>query len=538
MADATRSIEAGRRAYEAAEWGTAFDRLSSARRELTVDDLALLARCAWLLSRVPETLELSEELFHRYRAEDRTADASMTALLLALIWVTRGEPSVGSGWLSRARRLLADVPESPPHGYLAYLDAMIALHFGGAPDDGIRRLRELTERFRDPALEAFEITASGLADLRSGQTDRGFARLDEAMLPVIAGQIPMEWAGDIYCTVIHVCHELADFQRMSDWTSATERWCAQFASEGIYGGICRVHRLELRGARGEWADVEAELIAESEAMLPASAWIAGEGFYQLGEIRRLRGDSAGARAAYAAARDAGVDPQPGEALLLLADDRPDEAWAALIASLHPRDRVARVRLLRAGVEVGIAAGRLAEIDELYRELREAATEYGTPGFIAWAAHAGGMLALSRGDVPAALAALQSAATAFRRDRQPYETARVLLWMSRAHAAAGQASLAERDRTEAHDILTRLGALDETTPAAGSGVGPLTAREAEVLEHVASGGSNREVAARLFISERTVGRHLANVYVKLGVGSRTAAAAWWRDNSPPGRLRQP
>lgn len=531
MADAMDAIEAGRRAYSAGDWNTAFDLLDSQRATLSVDDLALLARCAWLLARVRETLDLSEEIFRRYEAEDRQVDAAMTALLLGLLWVTRGEVSVGSGWIARARRLLSDLPDGPAHGYLAYLDAVVSLEFGREADDSVLRLGELSSRFRDPALESLALAVRGLADLRRGETTRGFASLDEAMLPVIAGHVPAEWAGDIYCTVIHVCHELADFQRMEDWTRATEQWCTQFASEAIYRGICRVHRLELRGARGEWADVEAQLVDESTKLLAGNVWVAGEGFYQLGEIRRRRGDDDGAREAYAAARDSGIDPQPGEALLLLGEGRADEAWTSLAASLQGRDRVSRVRLLRAGVEIGIAAGRETDAAALGRELREAAADYGSPGFAAWSAHADGMLALSEGRIGDALTALQAAASAFRRDRQPYEAARVLALMSRAHADAGDAALAARDRAESHAILARLGALDDTTSGSTAGVGPLTAREAEVLECVAEGASNRDVATRLFISEKTVGRHLANIYVKLGVGSRTAAAAWWRDRSP-------
>ena len=536
MLETVSTIESGRQAYAAAEWSAAYERFASVRPALGVDDLALLARCAWLLSRIPEALELSEELFAGYRDEDRAADAASTALLLALLWITRGEASVGSGWLNRARRLLSELPDSAQHGYLAYIDAMVALQFGGAAEEPLRRLSEIAERFNDPALDALELAASGLADVRRGATDRGFARLDEAMLPVIAGRVPVEWAGDIYCTVIHVCHQLGDFARMTDWTSATERWCRQFASEAVYRGICRVHRLELRGAHGDWSDVEAELVTESQALLPSSAWVAGEGFYQLGEIRRVRGDDSGAREAYAAARDAGIDPQPGEALLMLKDGRIEDAWTALSASTQARERVARVRLLRAGVEIGIAAGRITEAEELAAQLRQAAKEYRSPGFAAWAAHAEGMLALNRGSAHQALAALQSAAAAFRLGRQPYETARVLLAMARAHALAGERALADRDLAEARGILGRLGAVDGTAPTQPDptpvrAVGPLTAREGEVLACVATGASNRDAAAQLFISEKTVGRHLANIYVKLGVGSRTAAAAWWREHTP-------
>lgn len=531
MPEGAGTIEAGRLAYAAADWSSAYAQLNALRATLDVDDLALLARSAWFLAQVRESIELSEEVFRRYRDDDRLAAAAETALLLSLLWFARGSMSVMSGWMSRARTLLATLPDGPGHGYLAYLDGMYEVLVEGRPaPTSLVRLQELARTLRDPALDALGLTIAGVTDLRHGEVARGFARLDEAMLPVIAGQVPAEWGGDIYCTVIHVCHELADFQRMADWTSATERWCTQFASEAIYPGICRVHRLELRGAHGEWDDAEAQLATESRALLDGNAWVAGEGFYQLGEILRRRGDHRGALEAYAATRAAGIDPQPGEALLAFTEGRASEAWGMLTASLQGRDRVARVRLLRAGVEVALATGRMPDAAALAGELREAAADYRSRGFLAWSAHADGMLALGQGRPAEALTSLQEAATLLRRDRQPYETARVLEWIAQAHEADGRPGAAQRARAEAAETFARLGVRPPPAPAAGNG--PLTAREAEVLECVAAGASNRDVAARLFISEKTVGRHLANIYVKLGVGSRTAAAAWWREQGGP------
>jgi DNA-binding NarL/FixJ family response regulator len=71
-------------------------------------------------------------------------------------------------------------------------------------------------------------------------------------------------------------------------------------------------------------------------------------------------------------------------------------------------------------------------------------------------------------------------------------------------------------------------LGTTRPPAG-----LTDREVEVLRLVAAGQSNARVAAELVLSERTVARHLSNIFTKLGVGSRTAAAAWAHEHGVVG-----
>ena len=490
-----------------------------------------MARAAWWLIRIPESIALAEEVFHGYCELDRHADAAMTALELSLRWLIKGDMTVGTAWLNRGRRILSDLPEGPANAYLLYIEASVDMMNGDDMWAGghIEQLAELAERYPQPAVQSLSMAVRGVAELRQGATARGFALLDEAMLPVLAGGIAAEWAGDVYCTIIHVCHELADFRRMEDWTRATETWCSQFGSEAIYTGICRVHRLELRSVRGDWSDVEELLTQESGRLMSSNPWVAGEGFYQLGEIRRLRGDAEGARAAYELARSAGIDPQPGEALLALSRGDASGARAAIDESLAGRDRVARVRLLRAAVEIALANGDRPMAEAFADELRASTDHYDSSGFRAWLAHAEGMLAVADREPARAIEALRRAETAFRTDRQPYELARVLLLAGDAHDLAGDARAAAAARSRGEGILARLrgpvpqhpASVPATVPA-----GPLTPREAEVLTLVAEGAANREVAARLFISEKTVGRHLANIYVKIGVGSRTAAAAWW------------
>ncbi|WP_214467568.1 helix-turn-helix transcriptional regulator [Microbacterium flavescens] len=530
MLDPASSLAAGRQAYAASDWSGALAGLSAAREDapLDADDVAAMARAAWWLGRMPDSLAFAEEAFRGFLETDRNVDAAMTALQLGLLWITRGDLTIGNAWVHRARRLLADEPDGPAHAYLAYLDASLALMFQATVDwdEHVDRLADLARRFPDPAVEALALAGRGLAALRSDDSARGFALLDEAMLPVLAGRLPAEWAGDIYCTVIHVSHELAEFRRMEEWTRATERWCEQFGSESIYTGICRVHRMELRSDRGEWTDAEDSIVRECADLAGGNPWVAGEGFYQLGELRRRRGDRAGAREAYALARASGIDPQPGEALLLLEEGDAIGARTLLTLSLAERDALARVRLLRAAVEVALACGDSAGAASAANELRQAADRFASAGFATWSAHADGMVALAAGDHASALAALRRAEASFRGDRQLYELARVLLLEARAHEKAGDAAAAGAARDHARGILDRLGARVEEGVARAPAEGPLTPREREVLALVAEGAGNREVAQGLYISEKTVGRHLANVYLKIGVGTRTAAAAWW------------
>jgi DNA-binding NarL/FixJ family response regulator len=542
MTDDSAVLGQARAAYRSHEWQRARDAFDRAAVSAPLDgrDLRDLAACHWWLGEAGECLERLDEAFRRFRVEGADEDAARTALLIALLRITRADLTVGRAWLGRARRLLEALPDGAPHAYLAYLETSMGFDETGDQwsAQGVARMGELARELDDPAVGALSAVVSGMHAVRAGDTAEGFAQLDEAMLCVVSGEVEPAWAGDVLCTTIHACHELADYRRMADWTRATEAWSTEYGSDAVYAGVCRVHRLELRSAAGDWPGAEKELARTSAQLEASDAWVAGAGWYQLGELRRLRGDADGAREAFALSRASGVDPAPGEALLELDSGRPDRAWAVLTAALAARDRLGRVRMLRAGVRIALARADSEAASSFLTELDDAARVYGTDGFRAWTDHARGMCALHRSDPEAASASLHSALDRFRRLGQRWEQAHVLAWIAAAHDALGEPHSAAQVRAEAAAILGGLGAhpIEVVLPAAAEPAGPLTARENEILALVAQGLSNRAIADRLFISEKTVGRHLANVYLKLSVSSRTAAAAWWHEQAAGGGIR--
>ncbi|WP_136707241.1 LuxR family transcriptional regulator [Agromyces sp. H66] len=532
-------LSTARAAYERGDWHAAYQNLEHARSrsELSTADLDLLGSATWWVGNVKDSLELSEDVYHRYQHDGNLARAAMKALNLGLLWFIRGDLVIASGWANRARRILKDLEESAEHGYLIYLDASIDLYLGVTGDpagDNLRpvreaatRLHDLGRRLRAPQLTSLGLVLAGLVDIRDGDPAAGFAQLDEAMLPVLAGQMPPEWAGDVYCTVIHACHDVADLSRMRAWTDATEQWCEQFQGEVVYSGICRLHRLQLLSVEGSWDLAEEAIARSSHELVGRNNWVAREAFYELGELRRLRGDTDGARDAYVRARELGMEPQPGEALLQHAEGRTAEAWSGLRAALAGRDRLASARLLGAGVELALALGRGEEAERLCAELEQTAAAFGTIGFRAWAAQARASVMISQERFADALPRLRAAATDYRALHARYETGRVYELLARAHAGMGEPGAAAADEATALSIYRELGALPDVERLGGRGPlpGGLTEREADVLALIASGASNKATAEALFISHRTVGRHLANIFAKIGVSSRTAAAAW-------------
>jgi DNA-binding CsgD family transcriptional regulator len=526
----TELLVAARVAYRSGDWlasYTAFER-ASGMGPLGLDDLDAMATAAWRLGYGKEAVRIAELVFVRLARADPGA-AALKAIELGLAWLMRGDLNIGQGWMNRARRLLGSVGETPAHGYLTYLDIVVAV-LTEDRDTLVERsavLRDLATRLEEPALTSLSLVAQGLSALFHGRTDEAYGMLDEAMLPVMADQVPVVWAGEIYCMVLHHCHRVADLPRMRAWTRSMEQWCDGVGS-ATYGGVCDVHRLQILSATEDYRLLEDRLVTASRVLEEVNTWAGGEGYYQLGEVRRLRGDAEGAVAAFARARSFGVEPQPGEALLLCGQGDAETAWANLRVALAAADRFSRMRLLRGAVEIALARGDLDEAERYCDDLAAGAERFNTPGFRAWAAHARGALLVRRHEYADALASLETALREYRTQQSRYETAEVYDWMALAHRGLGADDLALADEATAASIYRQLGV--EPAPICGADrPGGLTKREIEIVKAIAGGATNKQVAESLFISERTVARHLANVYTKLGVSSRTAAAAWAHEN---------
>ena len=535
MSNSTERLEAARSAYGRRDWANAREEFETARErtDLGADDLNALGDAQWWLGDVDAALTAYEGAYRLYLQGERPRQAATSAVGLAVSLFLRGDVELGSGWMNRAQRLLRDQPEGPEHGYLLYLDVEAALA-GGELDVVLgkaRAIRELGQRFGDVNLSASGILFEGRALVRRGEMTQGLALLDEAMVAVLSDDLTPEWAGNIYCHLMAAFHELADLRRAAEWVEATARWLTTLPGAVLFTGICRVHRSQVLQARGAWKQAEVEAVRVCEELATIHVAGAAEGHYQVGEIRRLRGDLTGAEESYQKAHERGRDPQPGLALLRLAEDRLDAASASIRSALiaQPGEPLARSRLLAAQVEIAGAAGASGEAEDACAELEEIAARFGTSGLQAAALHARGAVLLATRPSEEALPTLRRACGRWRELGAPYDAAKACLLLAQAYGALGDTDAAERELDAAAIEFDRLGAtLDIAKVRALRGLGlpdGLTARQVEVLALVAAGKSNRDIAAKLVISEKTVARHLENIFVKLGVSSRSAAAVY-------------
>ena len=521
-------LATARAAYNRRDWRSACDAYREAADDALLggEDLYAYANTYWWLGRLDEALPILGDAHRALLTEGQPRVAALVALDTGYTFALRGEEAQASGWLARAARLLESEGDCAERGYLVYCDAEEAL--SGEIERAIALavdVRDVGRRFGDPCLVALAALVEGRARLKQGSVREGLVLLDEAMVAAVSDDLDPGWAGNIYCNLMLSCFELADWQRADEWTLATARWCEAMPGAGPFMGICRVHRAQVRQMRGDWQRAEEEVRRVCDELATFHVGMVAEAHYQLGEVRRQRGELDLAETSFADAHRLGRDPQPGMALLCLARGRPASAVAMVTRALASREvPLDRAHVLPAAVEILVAAGDVDRAAAGAEELRTLASMYGTAGLEAHAAAAAGRVAIATGDVTAAIASLRDAVARWGRVGARYEAARLRLMLADALVLDGDADGASMEKSFATDELERLGVV---VPARSQGRGRrddgLSAREFEVLRLVADGCSNQEIAERLVLSIRTVERHLASAYQKLGLSGRSARA---------------
>ena len=496
--------------------------------------LDLLADALWWTGRIEDCIARREAAYRAFEDAGDHRRAGQCAVWLYEHHCFRARHAHAGGWLARARRSLGRDTECAEHGALVLREAEAA-HGRGELAHAAALARDmvaLARRLPSADLEAEALQTLGRVLIDQGDVTDGMAHLDEAMLSAIEGRLGFYSTAKVYCSVIAACEDLGDVGRAAEWTEATSRWADENSPFAVFPGICRVHRASTLRWRGALADAEREAIRACGELLDVHTPNAAAAYAEVGDIRRRLGDLDGAEAAFARAEELCGGACAGLALLRLAQGRVDAAASVVercldVAGAH---RSARARLLPAHVQVAVAAGDLDAARASTVELEATAADVGTGILGATALVARGRLQLAEGDHRAACATLRSALAAWQSLEVPYEAATTRTLLGLALRDAGDRDGAAASFSAAEALFEQIGArLDarhtrELTGPARLPAG-LTEREAEVLRLVATGATNREVAAELVLSEKTVSRHLSNIFTKLGVSSRSAATAF-------------
>ena len=449
-------------------WTRAYELLTELDREgaLDGDGLQLLGEMGWWVHQPDVTTSARERAYAAYLAAGDPVRAALMALLAGREHMQHQAEAVAHGWFARARRLLADLPESVAHGYLAFMDAMGASEARDF-DQAVALAEQAVQigtRFGDKDLQGFALVVHGGALVRKGEIEAGLSLLDEATAAAVAGELSPYATGLVYCFTISTCRDLADYRRAGQWTEVAQRWCERQSITG-FPGVCRIHRAEILALQGEWVDAERDLRNASQELLTFKATFqAAEGFYTLGEIRLRMGDLQGADEAFRQAQDLGREPQPGRALHYFVTGRLDSALTSIQRAREAAqgDRLALAKVLPAYVEIAVAGGRADDAAGAAAELAQIAQEFGSPAFKAASHFAQGLVQIAANEPDAALRELASARAHWQAVEAPYELARTRGAMAAALRLRGEVDDAMLEAETAASSFGRLGAVPEQT----------------------------------------------------------------------------
>lgn len=543
-------LEGARKASADRRWLDAYEALSQidARSALSAADLELLATAAFLCGH-PE--ECRQARLRAYQIHVNTGDFRRAARCAATIGFDQigiGEiaQAVGclpasmsscSAWAAQGSALLEHEGDCAERGFLlvpvAFEQLVMERNHAGAASTAAQAA-EIGRRFDDLDLLAFALSIQGRSILRSGRVLEGMAVLDESVTVVETGDVSALFGGIVLSAAIDASEEAFDLGRFDDWTRALTKWCE--AQEGMVAFRCRslAHRARLSQLHGRWGDaLERAKQACEGPIADADPPAAAAALYRQGEVLRLRGELTAAKAAYDQASELGFEPQPGLALLRLAEGDTEAAAASIRRVLaESRDRWQRARMLPAAVEILLGSGDVPGAVTAATELVEIAADHGSATLDATAKQARGAVLLAEGDALAALSSLRQSCRVWRHFALAYEEGRGRILIARCCRMLGDEDTAALEISVARRIFTRLGAKPDLAHSgstfgkvAAASTHGLTSRELEVLRLLATGLTNRMIADELVVAVRTVDTHVSSILTKLGVPSRSAATSF-------------
>ena len=534
------AVERGRASYAKGAWLEAYERLSQVDEDdlLEPQDLELLARSAYMLGRDDDYVHALERAHHGYLDAGEIPGAARCTWWIGHNLIMRGESARATGWFGRGDRLLEQVGrDCVENGYLL-IPVGLQADASGDGDTAYAIWMEaaaIGERYGDRDLVTIARMGQGHTLVRQGRTEDGFRLVDETMVAVTTGELSPIVAGIVYCNTISFCQQAHEARRAREWTTALTEWCGRQPDMIAHTGVCLVHRAEVMQLQGAWQAALEEVQEAGERLGQGvlNQRRAGSARYLEGEIQRLQGDFAAAEESYRAASGLGFEPQPGLALLRLAQGNGAAAVAAIGRVADETDApLKRAGLLPAYVEIILAVGDVEEARRASAELSAIAETHASELLRALAAHADGAVALAEDDTRSALSSLRRALTTWQDIDAPYEAARTRVLLGIACRRRGDDDTAALELEAARTTFAELGAgpdlarVDALVASARSNSAHgLSPRELEVLRHVAGGKTNKEIASELVLSERTIERHVSNIFAKLGVSTRAAATAF-------------
>jgi DNA-binding CsgD family transcriptional regulator len=526
---------------ERPDWKTEYAELRARDQRVGLDwaELERLGIVAYLAGDEPGSIQAHTRAHTRALDAGNAPQAARAAFWIAFALIGAREVTHAAGWAARARRLLEQSHEDCVEcGYVLLPQALAQIASGdiAVAETTFTAAERIGERFADADLTSLARQGRGRVLVALGRVADGATLFDEVMVAVTAGELTPVIAGTVYCSVVSACFDMLDIRRAQEWTAALDEWCATQPGLVPYRGECLAHRAEILSLHGHWPEALDEARRACDALMAANSPRYAVAAYAVAELHRLRGETRAAEEAYRQAGEHGRAPHPGLALLRLAQGDVAAARAAIERMMaEPTRGRQRADVLAAAVDVSLASGDLATAERAVETLRAMVVSPEAVWMRAMAAAAEGAVHVAAGRAGEALAPLRNALTIWDDLQVTYEAARVRVLLGRACRALGDADGARMEWDAAARVFHECGAapaladverLRREPPASAQAPGGrLTSRELQVLRLVARGRTNRAIARELEISDKTVARHVSNIFTKLSLSTRAAATAY-------------
>jgi DNA-binding CsgD family transcriptional regulator len=517
-------------------WSAVYHDLLQKDKEnpLEADNLYTLALASYFVGKDQECVDLLARLHHEYLEHKNVKRAVFCGFWIGMLLMSKGERARSSGWFARAGRLIEDCEEDCVEKGLLLIPVALQVMYGGDPQKAYKIFQQAAqtgENFNDADLKTFSSLGSGQSLIMQEKIQEGVAMLDEAMVSVESDDVSPIVVGIVYCAVIEACQKIFDLRRAQEWTTALSRWCSSQPDMVPFRGQCLIRRSQIMQYHGEWPEALDEMQRACDVLTrPPGEPAAGEAYYQLAELYRLMGEYNQAEKCYMEANKYGKKPQPGFSRLRLAQMQTDAARLSIQNALdEAKNPYYRISILPVYIEIMLTCGNHEVVQIAVDELSAIAEKFNTPYIYALSAYSRGTLHLSQGDAASALRELGEANQLWKELDIPYEAARSRLQRGLAYRQAGDEDSATLEIAAAQWTFKELNAMPDLNRAnkllkqnKSDNLFGLSKRELDVLRLVAAGDTNKSIASQLYISERTVERHLSNIFNKLDVKSRTAA----------------
>ncbi len=532
-------LELGRVAFKKEKWDDAFSHLTKAdaHQYLQPQDLETLAVSAYLTGNFNICYDTLTRCHNAFLKNGDIPGAVRCAFWLGFILVNRGESARGSGWLGHAKKILNEGGEKcVEEGYLQLPVALKCLSAGDSEGSqrAFEKALEIGNQFHDRNLTTLAHLGIGQSLIRKQELDQGVSLLDEAMVAVESGGLSPIVKGIVYCAVIETCMDIFDLGRAQEWTEVLSDWCSTHPYLVPFRGQCLTRRSEIMLLHGEWNNAIHEAIHAIDLLSkPTAEPAVGAAFYQLGELYRLQGAYQKAEKAYNEANKFGRNPQPGLALMRLVQGQTEKAKSSITHALQGLKNIkTRSDMLFACIEIMLVDEDIEGAKSWLSELNSIAQSQEAPFLNALTKQAEGAILLAEGKPDEALHKLRKAQKIWEELKAPYENARTRMLIASACRNTGDEDTAKMEFEAAQWTFQQLNAIPDLVDTdtffqtqKPSNTSDLSKRERQVLQLIAVGNSNKTIANELFISERTVERHVSNIFTKLSVSSRSAATAF-------------